>query len=135
MSKDKDDNDHYLTKYKKPKVKLVKRKAVKRKVATIAPNRFIQYDFKSFLSHVFEYSGIEHLQTPMMYFVITIMLTFGGGEQMSREYQAKTFNDTWECWEYLSAKKVELLTPMLETYGDNLTSFEFYCESRYGEAV
>jgi hypothetical protein len=63
------------------------------------------------------------------------MLTFGGGEQMSREYQAKTFNDTWECWEYLSAKKVELLTPMLETYGDNLTSFEFYCESRYGEAV
>ena len=54
---------------------------------------------------------------------------------MSREYQAKTFNDTWECWEYLSAKKVELLTPMLETYGDNLTSFEFYCESRYGEAV
>ena len=31
--------------------------------------------------------------------------------------------------------KVELLAPHLIEYGDDMTSFEFYCESRYGEEV
>ena len=31
--------------------------------------------------------------------------------------------------------KVELLSPHLIEYGDDMTGFEFYCESRYGEEV
>jgi len=71
----------------------------------------------------------------MMFFVITIMLTFGGGEQFTREYKLKSFNDTWACWEFITDHKVELLAPHLIEYGDDMTSFEFYCESRYGEEV
>jgi len=71
----------------------------------------------------------------MIYFVITIMLTFTGGEQFTREFKLKTFNDTWSCWEFITDNKVELLAPHLIEYGDNMTSFEFYCESRYGEEV
>ena len=71
----------------------------------------------------------------MMFFVITIMLTFSGVEQYSREYKLKTFNDTWACWEFITANKVELLSPHLIEYGDDMTGFEFYCESRYGEEV
>ena len=40
-----------------------------------------------------------------MFFIITILLTFNTGEQFTREYKLKSFND------------------------------EFYCESRYGEEV
>ena len=70
-----------------------------------------------------------------MFFVITIMLTFSGGEQYSREFKLKTFNDTWACREFITANKVELLSPHLIEYGDDMTGFEFYCESRYGEEV
>ena len=71
-----------------------------------------------------------------MWFVITIMLSFHGtDEQLYREYQAEMFKDTWECHEYIAEHKVELLTPHLIDYGDRLTGFEFYCESRYGEEV
>ena len=69
------------------------------------------------------------------FFVITIMLTFTGGEQFTREYKLKTFNDTWACWEFITDNKVELLSPHLIEYGDDMTGFEFYCESRYGEEV
>tara|TARA_R100000935_G_scaffold5457_2_gene12571 strand:- start:1866 stop:2081 length:216 start_codon:yes stop_codon:yes gene_type:complete len=71
----------------------------------------------------------------MMFFVITIMLTFSGGEQLTREYKLKSFDDTWACWEFITDHKVELLAPHLVQYGDDMTSFEFYCESRYGEEV
>jgi len=71
----------------------------------------------------------------MMFFVITIMLTFSDGEQFTREYKLKSFNDTWACWEFITDHKVELLAPHLIEYGDDMTSFEFYCESRYGEEV
>lgn len=70
-----------------------------------------------------------------MFFVITIMLTFSGGEQLTREYKLKSFNDTWACWEFITDHKVELLAPHLIDYGDEMTGFEFYCESRYGEEV
>jgi len=70
-----------------------------------------------------------------MFFIITIMLTFTTGEQFTREYKLKSFNDTWACWEYVTDNKVELLMPHIETFGDSLQGFEFYCESRYGEEV
>ena len=53
----------------------------------------------------------------MMFFVITIMLTFSGGEQLTREYKLKSFDDTWACWEFITANKVELLAPHLVQYG------------------
>ena len=70
-----------------------------------------------------------------MFFVITSMLTFSGGEQLTREYKLKSFDDTWACWEFITDHKVELLAPHLIDYGDEMTGFEFYCESRYGEEV
>ena len=70
-----------------------------------------------------------------MFFIITVLLTFNTGEQFSREYKLKSFNDTWACWEFITDHKVELLTPHLIEYGDKMTGFEFYCESRYGEEV
>jgi hypothetical protein len=71
-----------------------------------------------------------------MWFVITIVLSFHGiDEQFHREFQLETFNDTWECHEYISKHKMELLTPHLIEYGESLKSFEFFCESRYGEEV
>jgi len=70
-----------------------------------------------------------------MFFIITVLLTFNTGEQFTREYKLKSFNDTWACWEFITDHKVELLTPHLIEYGDKMTGFEFYCESRYGEEV
>jgi|TARA_R110001583_G_C5417286_1_gene387465 hypothetical protein len=70
-----------------------------------------------------------------MFFVITILLTFNTGEQFTREYKLKSFNDTWSCHQYIADNKVKLLTPHLETFKDQMTGFEFYCESRYGEEV
>ena len=70
-----------------------------------------------------------------MFFIITVLLTFNTGEQFTREYKLKSFNDTWACWEFITDHKVELLTPHLIEYGDEMTGFEFYCESRYGEEV
>ena len=70
-----------------------------------------------------------------MFFIITILLTFNTGEQFTREYKLKSFNDTWACWEFITDHKVELLTPHLIEYGDKMTGFEFFCESRYGEEV
>ena len=71
----------------------------------------------------------------MMFFVITIMLTFGGGEEFNREFKLKTFNNDFACWKFITDNKVELLTPHLIDYGDQLKSFEFHCEGRYGEEV
>jgi len=71
-----------------------------------------------------------------MWFVITIMLSFHDtDQQLHREFLAKQFNDTWECHEFIFENKIELLTPHIIDYGDKLKSFEFYCESRYGEEV
>ena len=70
-----------------------------------------------------------------MFFIITIMLTFTTGEQFTREYKLKSFDNTWACWEYVTDNKVELLMPHIEAFGDSLQGFEFYCESRYGEEV
>ena len=41
------------------------------------------------------------------------------------------FEDTWECHEYISENKMALLLPHIETYGENLKGFEFFCENRY----
>jgi hypothetical protein len=71
-----------------------------------------------------------------MWFVITIILSFhGADEQLHREFKAETFKNTWECHEYIAEHKMELLTPHILTYGEELKGFEFYCESRYGEEV
>ena len=71
-----------------------------------------------------------------MWFVITIFLSFSGGdESIFREYKAKTFNDTWVCHKYIAENKMKLLAPHIIEHGDKLKSFEFYCESRYGEEV
>ena len=70
-----------------------------------------------------------------MFFVITIMLTFYEGDQFSREYLQRSFQDTWSCHKFITDNKVELLAPHLIEYGDQLKSFEFHCEGRYGEEV
>lgn len=71
-----------------------------------------------------------------MWFVIVIVMTFHNTDvTLGREYKAKTFEDTWDCHEYISKNKMELLTPHILSYGDELKGFEFYCESRYGEEV
>ncbi len=67
-----------------------------------------------------------------MWFVITVMLTFNSGEVVSREYLQETFPDTWICHRHITDNKVELLLPHLQ---ENLKSFEFFCESRYGAEV
>ena len=71
-----------------------------------------------------------------MWFVVTIILSFHGVDQkLHKEYKAETFEDTWQCHEYISEHKIELLSPHIITYGDSLKGFEFYCESRYGAEV
>ena len=71
-----------------------------------------------------------------MWFVITIVLTFHSSDiSVGREYKVNTFKDTWKCHEYIAENKMELLTPHILTYGEELKGFEFYCESRYGEEV
>lgn len=70
-----------------------------------------------------------------MFFVITIMLTFYEGDQFSREYLQRSFQDTWSCHKFITDNKVKLLAPHLIEYADQLQGFEFYCESRYGEEV
>ena len=70
-----------------------------------------------------------------MFFIITILLTFNTGEQFTREYKLESFTDTWECWEFITDHKVELLSPHLIEYGNDMKGFEFFCESRYGEEV
>ncbi len=59
----KDDNNIYLSKYKKPKVRITRRKPlyVKNRIPVISSKVFIQSNFRSFMGHVLEYSGIEHI--------------------------------------------------------------------------
>tara|TARA_R110002020_G_scaffold42157_2_gene123810 strand:- start:125 stop:319 length:195 start_codon:yes stop_codon:yes gene_type:complete len=64
------------------------------------------------------------------------VLTFHSSDiSVGREYKVNTFKDTWKCHEYIAENKMELLTPHILTYGEELKGFEFYCESRYGEEV
>ena len=71
-----------------------------------------------------------------MWFVITVVLTFNNADiNIGREFKGKTFEDTWQCHEYIAEHKIELLSPHIITYGDALKGFEFYCESRYGAEV
>ena len=56
-------------------------------------------------------------------------------KKRTNQYKLKSFDDTWACWEFITDHKVELLAPHLIDYGDEMTGFEFYCESRYGEEV
>jgi len=72
----------------------------------------------------------------MMYFVITIVLMFNStSEQGHRVYLEQTFKDTWACHKYIHENKIELLTPHVIEYGDELKSFSFFCENRYAEEV
>ena len=71
-----------------------------------------------------------------MYWVITIVLMFHGTEvSMQREYQVKQFQDDWACHEFIHNNKMLLIEQHLTDYGDNLKSFELFCESRYGLEV
>ena len=72
----------------------------------------------------------------MMYFVITIVLMFNStAEQGHRVYLEQTFKDTWACHKYIHENKIKLLTPHVIEYGDELKSFEFFCDNRYAEEV
>jgi hypothetical protein len=67
-----------------------------------------------------------------MYFVITIyLLVAGTDEAVLKEYTAKSFEDTWQCHNFIHTNKMKLLTPHIIKYGDNLKSWEIFCESRY----
>jgi|TARA_B100000900_G_scaffold357359_1_gene327630 hypothetical protein len=67
-----------------------------------------------------------------MYFVITIyLLVAGTDEAVLKEYTAKSFRDTWQCHSFVHRNKMELLTPHIIKYGDQLKSWEIFCESRY----
>ena len=71
-----------------------------------------------------------------MYFVITIMLLFHGPQQTDlKEYKLRTFDDTWACHAFIAQNKIKLLSPHVIEHGNNLRSFEFYCESRRTEEV
>jgi|TARA_Y200000002_G_scaffold364435_1_gene353443 hypothetical protein len=67
-----------------------------------------------------------------MYFVITIyLLVAGTNEAVMREYTGKSFEDTWQCHNFIHLNKMELLTPHIIKHGDDLKSWELFCESRY----
>ena len=67
-----------------------------------------------------------------MYFVVTIyLLVAGTDEAVLKEYTAKSFRDTWQCHSFVHRNKMELLTPHIIKYGDELKSWEIFCESRY----
>ena len=71
-----------------------------------------------------------------MYWVITIMLMFNGNDLLlEREYKIKTFQDDWVCHKYVYENKMVLLKDHIIEFGDNLRSFELFCESRYAEQV
>ena len=71
-----------------------------------------------------------------MYWVITIVLMFHGtAANMEREYLLKTFNDDWACHEYIQQNKIKLLQQHVMDYPNQIKSFEFYCNSRYGEEI
>tara|TARA_R110001583_G_C5488808_1_gene394550 strand:+ start:199 stop:423 length:225 start_codon:yes stop_codon:yes gene_type:complete len=67
-----------------------------------------------------------------MYFVITIyLLVAGTSEPVMREYTVKSFEDSWACHAFIHRNKMELLTPHIIKHGDDLKSWELFCESRY----
>ena len=71
-----------------------------------------------------------------MYFVITIVLMFHStADQGYRVYLEKTFKDTWECHKHIHENKIKVLAPHVIEYGNDLRSFEFFCENRYAEEV
>ncbi len=67
-----------------------------------------------------------------MYFIITVWLTLYSGPAIHIE-SVMQFEDTWQCHEYISENKMALLLPHIETYGDDLKGFEFYCENRWND--
>ena len=68
-----------------------------------------------------------------MYFIITAWLTLYSGVAIHHELPALKFQNTWQCHEYVYENKMKLLAPHIETYGDDLKSFEFFCENRYSD--
>ena len=68
-----------------------------------------------------------------MYFIITAWLTLYSGLAIHHELNTMQFEDTWQCHEYVSENKMALLLPHIETYGDDLKGFEFYCENRWND--
>ena len=48
-----------------------------------------------------------------------------------REYTVKSFEDSWACHAFIHRNKMELLTPHIIKHGDDLKSWELFCESRY----
>ena len=80
--------------------------------------------------------SINFIQEVNMYWVITIMLVFHGTETtIEREYRAKSFQNKWSCHQFIHENKILLIDQHIIDYGDNLKSFELFCESRYGEEV
>ena len=71
----------------------------------------------------------------MWFFVVTVMLTFTGGDHHIREYKLETFNEVAECRQFITDNKVLLLIPHLIEYGEKMTSFEFNCEKRFEETI
>ena len=67
-----------------------------------------------------------------MFFVVTIyLLVVGIDGTVTREYTKQSFEDTWACHSFIHRNKMELLTPHIIKYGDDLKSWELFCESRY----
>jgi len=54
---------------------------------------------------------------------------------VGREYKFKFFQYDWACHEFIHENKILLIGQHIIDYGDNLKSFELFCENRYGEEV
>ena len=59
----------------------------------------------------------------------------GSDAIVEREYKIKNFQDDWACHQFIHDNKILLIGQHIIDYGDNLKSFELFCESRYAEQV
>ena len=69
--------------------------------------------------------------------VVTAMLTYGsaGIVAYDKDITELTFTDDLECHQYIFDQKVLLADDLLAEYrvvdGENLTGFDFFCETRF----
>ena len=69
--------------------------------------------------------------------IITAMLTYGSADitPYDKDIIELTFESDWDCHEYIYDKKVILTDDLLAEYrevdGENLTGFDFFCETRF----
>jgi|TARA_R110000823_G_scaffold233141_1_gene359512 hypothetical protein len=68
-----------------------------------------------------------------MIWYLTVMLTYAGlDESQFTKWQAHTFKDDQECHKFVYDNKVLLVDGLLEKFrnvnGNELISFEFYCQ-------